>query len=252
MTVIRKDPNDIKDMSRSIKKSDIPERWKRFMTKKLLEDFNKNIEDWEDIEPVMKRWQWTISKAKIHVYEVINILDYLGASTVRDLVHEYWDTVLDKDIILLSAYEEDRRRKLFGRALKKLFNCKVVTKIKLKENQVGKGKFTVSIWISPFCKDDYLQLAIDDYLLSGGNLGKGEEKKKRSELERAKELVGFGQLVKEIKETTKRDPNKLYMKCSNCGIRFSKPKFLLSPEEIEAGISFKDRCSCGSNEFVPL
>jgi hypothetical protein len=219
--------NEITKIEKNLKQEiDISNRWKIHILKTFKDEISE-IEELEELPPVLKKWSWIYRSPK-KVWEVINLLDFMYASPVFLMVN--WtiiDTNIEDEEIIRK--KESTLKKRYNRGLRHCFTCNLVRTIKIKPEEVGRGKRSVTIWISPFAKDKHIIKAKDFYLSLGGEHGRSSRRKKtRKEYEEAAEReLKYRKIVKKkIKDKkTISDKNNLKdfpYECPDCREIYNK------------------------------
>jgi hypothetical protein len=151
----------------------ISNRWKRF----ILEEFKRQVnqlEELEELSALLQAWSFFIRPSD-WLWETINMLDRYGAQSSYFLsINHIFDTGIESAEI--GKKEEKKFAQRFRRALHRLFNAGIVTAIHFSPEEVGFGRRSVTIWISPFAKGHQIEKMKQFYTSVGGILSKATKK----------------------------------------------------------------------------
>lgn len=147
----------------------ISSRWKRHILEEFKRQVNE-IEELEELPALLEAWAFLIRPSP-WVWETINMLDRYGAQSSYFLSINY---IFDADIESekIGKKEEKKFAQRFRRALHRLFNAGIITAIHFSPEEVGFGRRSVTIWVSPFAKGPHIEKMKQFYTSVGGILSK--------------------------------------------------------------------------------
>jgi hypothetical protein len=154
----------------------IPKRWKEH----ILDEFKEQVQELDSLEELrqlMVRWAW-ITRPQNWLWETINMFELFPATTPYLLAINY---LFEKGIESehFSKKEEKKMASRFRRAIHRLYSVGILNPIHIEPEEVGPGRRSVTIWLSPFAKDKDFKKTREFYLAMGGIVGKvGKPKKK--------------------------------------------------------------------------
>jgi hypothetical protein len=232
------------------KRIPIPNRWKNHILK-VFKDEISDIEELDELPSVIKKWSWIYRSPK-KVWEVIDILDMLRATTVYFMVN--WTInnldIVDEDII---RKKWSTLRKRYHRGLYQCLLCGIIHTVKIPPEDVGRGKRAVTMWVSPFAKDKDIRKCREIYLAIGGELGMSKKlKRDREHYEKSankeieyRNLVRRKTFINKVKRMEKIGIN--FYECPKCNLII---KILKDDEHLYTIDDNKllDPCKCG-NKF---
>lgn len=180
----------ISDFEKKVNKEiPIPKKWKRY----ILEEFKKQanfLGELEDLPDLLKSWKWIMNPSE-WIWKTIRLLNSNSAASAYLLMIDY---LFDENIDNSKFSRKDERRVAASlrRALHRLYNAGLVTPVHLSPEEVGYGRNSVTIWVSPWGKEKDIKKAKDFYLNLGGIPGESPRKSKKT----PKEVVEFNSKVR--------------------------------------------------------
>jgi hypothetical protein len=164
----------------------IPKRWRKY----IVEEFKRQasaIDEIEDIRRLILSWKW-ITRPQQWVWETINMLDLFPATTTYLLSINY---VFERGIEseAFGKREEKKLASRFRRAIHRLFQVNLISAIHLEPDQVGAGRKSVTIWVSPFAKKKDIEKTKRFYLAMGGIPGTVAKQQKKTPKEIAQHNI---------------------------------------------------------------
>jgi hypothetical protein len=172
MSIAKNDP--VSQVEEELNKNiPISNRWKRH----ILEVFKRQVNDIEELEELpalLDAWAFLIRPSP-WLWETINMLDRYAAQSSYFLAINY---IFDADIESerIGRKEEKKIAQRFRRALHRLYNAGIITSIYFSPEDVGFGRRSVTIWISPFAKGHHIEKMKQFYTNVGGILTKATKK----------------------------------------------------------------------------
>lgn len=150
------------------KNAPIPKKWKKYMLEEFKRQVNE-LDEFEEIAVLLKAWSWVVKPSK-WIWTTIELLNSNPASSAYLLMIDYiFNEGIDQDDF--SARDEKKYTARFRRALYRLYRAGIIKSMIIKPEEVGPGKSSVAIWITPWVKDKDIQHIKDFYLNLGGAPG---------------------------------------------------------------------------------
>jgi hypothetical protein len=230
---------------------DIHSKWKKLIVESWKSDANL-VEDPEDIPYVLGIWNWIRSRPDT-IMETIKILTMRPAVTINTMITV--KMVLDDIKYDIEKKDEIKLRMRFSRSLQIMGMCNLVDSVELSPQEVGKGKRTVTIYLSPFATREDFEECRQSYLKIGGRLGerKSRGKKTLEEYEDSAEReIVYREIVKRktfLNKVKRMEKMGFYFyECPRCG---SVIKISQNDEDLYKMIKGKlfEPCNCG-HEFM--
>jgi len=173
---------DLHDFEEKLKaEMNLPKKWRKpFVT--VFKSQAALIEEPEDIQDLIDAWTW-FRKPDPLMYLTLKLLARSGASTPYFLAVDYlFDQGVEmeyqkrKDVQTLAAR--------FRRSCHKLYRCGLLQGVAVKPEEVGPGRRSVTIWVTPFAKDEDINNCKKFYtdLAEGRNIPDKKEKKAPKDL----------------------------------------------------------------------
>lgn len=187
-----------------LKSFNIPLAWNEFVHKSFMRDCN-NTNRMEDLPQVLEKYSWLRDTKTKNFETICFIMRQMGkytlpAITIRQLLTRYcMDKGLDFDI-LANKKTDTLLRMRFSRCLDTMIEADLLDSITLSPEEVGKGKRTVTIYLSPFAEGKHIEKCKKMYLNRGGLIG---AKKPKNITKWAEGVIKQGEAVIEARKRSK-------------------------------------------------
>lgn len=236
------------------KETEIPFKWRKYIVQIFKEQVSK-IEEPEEIQDIIDSWAW-IRKLDPLMMLTLRLLSISGASTPYFLSVDY---LFEKGVEVHYQRKKDIQKLAarFRRTCHKLYAAGLLTGVAIKPEEVGPGRYSVTIWITPFAKDKDIERVKQFYT----NMTEGRWVPDKKEKKRPKDLTLHNRKMKVISilDKYKENPSWFdYYKCSkkhDQGLeshkkvhsRYKRKKFLYRCKECNRELE-----EISYNEFMDL
>ncbi|MBA7494713.1 hypothetical protein ES702_05290 [subsurface metagenome] len=160
-----------------VKDFPIHRRWRKIIVNVAKEQVNA-MEEPEEWSEILQEWSW-FRKPTPWIFETLDSLVRYPASSAYMLANNY---MFDKNLESENTTDQEIRNLAarFRRALYKLYNVGLIRAITISPEEIGLGKNTVTIWVTPFAKEKQVERAVHLYKVMGGTPGRLPKNDKRT------------------------------------------------------------------------
>jgi hypothetical protein len=156
----------------------IPAKWRRYLVM-LFKEQVREIQEPEEIRDIIDSWRW-IRKLDPFMMLTLRLLGLSGASTPYFLAVDY---LFEKGVEAEHQRKKDIQKLAarFRRACHKLYRSGLLTGVAVKPEEVGPGRHSVTIWVTPFAKDKEIDKIRNFYIdLVEGRFFQNKHQKKET------------------------------------------------------------------------